>query len=244
MGTLRTEPIEPDVRKGEHVVYPVNEPWGSGPHDARFRADRSGATRVLTASARVGLIAGLSAGAVCIVGLAEVQQAWMGAVAAIVLGSALMARAATVSIGLRRVARRDRAAHLREAHAGVALELLAGIIGVLAGVIAPATEHPAMLVGIAAIIFGVALLLGSSEQTTLGELGPPTDGAPTPEVTRELVQTSTVAMVLVGVGAAVLGVLATLQDDLPLSLVALLFVGVVLAFAGGALGARMIRRLA
>jgi hypothetical protein len=101
------------------------------------------------------------------------------------------------------------------------------------------------LLGSAVMIVGVALMLAGPEQTALGELAPG-PGGKVLRATRELMWTSSSAIILIGLAVAVLGVLSILagSDDMTLALVGLLGAGLAMTFAGAALAQRMVRRLA
>jgi hypothetical protein len=91
-------------------------------------------------------------------------------------------------------------------------------------------------------VFGGALLLGGAAQPELGNLAAP----PRRRTVQDAVEASGGIMVLVGVAAAVLGILSLLGVGpvLTLALVAMLCIGASLLFAGGALATRFMRRFA
>lgn len=127
---------------------------------------------------------------------------------------------------------------------GVSIEVFAGLIGVGLGIVALNDVAPLVLLPAAVTVFGGALLLGGAAQPDLVFLAPEPDPK-VARVTYNAIQTSGGVMVLVGVAAAVLGILALLDVGpiLTLTLVALLAIGAALLFAGGALTARLARHL-
>ena len=94
----------------------------------------------------------------------------------------------------------------------------------------------------ALIVFGAALLFGSAVKARLATLSTARDGIPT--ATRRLIDEavglSAGGEVLVGIAAAVLGVLSLLNvSSLTLVLVGFLTVGAVVLLGASAIGARM-----
>jgi hypothetical protein len=127
---------------------------------------------------------------------------------------------------------------------GVGTEVFGGAVGVVLGIIALAGVKPLVMLPVAAIVFGGSLLLGGAAQPDLVYLAP--DKNPRfARATFSAIQASGGVMVLVGVAAAVLGILGLLEVGPPLSLalVAMLSIGFSLLFAGGALTARFVHRL-
>ena len=200
-------------------------------------------TRVVTLSANVELAAGILAALVAIVGLTGEAPVWMAMVAAMLIGVGLMARGSAVGVRWRHIARH--AAGSSETRAGTALEILAGVASIVFAAIAPSSSQPSTLIGSAVLVVGIALMLGGPEQTAVGELAPSEAGRSL-AVTRDLIWTSSTAMVIIGLAAAVLGMLSILAGDadMGLVLVGLLGSGLGLVFAGAAMAARMMRRLA
>jgi len=230
MGTLRTEPLRP---RPEHVVV----------YEDPNPPDQWMTTRVVGTSAKIELGAGALAALAAIVGLAGELPIYMSMIAAILIGIGLIARAGAIGARWRKIAHHTPGS--AETRSGTALEMLAGLVSVALAIIAPSTSEPATLIGCAVLVIGIALMLAGPEQTALGELAPSPVGRQL-VVTRELMKTSTSAMVIIGLGAAVLGMLSILAGnvDMTLALVGLLGLGLGLLFAGAALAQRMIRRLA
>jgi hypothetical protein len=126
---------------------------------------------------------------------------------------------------------------------GVSTEVFGGTVGIVLGILALVGVKPMILLPVAALVFGGSLLLGGATQPDLVYLSP--DRNPRyARMTFSAVQASGGIMVLVGVAAAVLGILALIEvgPALSLTLVAMLSIGFALVFAGGALTARFVRR--
>jgi hypothetical protein len=189
------------------------------------------------------LFAGLI-GLVCaIVGVAGYAQVWMAAIAIIALGFALLAQGGTMA------ARWQNAEHIagseRTEAVGIGTEVFGGLAALALGVLALLHVMPLVLIPIASIVLGTALLLGGPAQPELVEAG--RAGSPQRwRVTRDVVRTSGGVMVMAGLAAIVLGVLALASGGpvLLLSLIGLVTVAAALVLAGGALAARFARRFA
>jgi hypothetical protein len=112
------------------------------------------------------------------------------------------------------------------------------------GILALADVIPFVLLAVALIVVGGAILLGAPAQPELARLAPDRDRR-IGRITYEAVEASTGAMVLAGAGSVVLGILALIHVGPPLTLVlvGMLVVGGALVLGGSALTARFARRL-
>jgi len=170
----------------------------------------------------------------------------MASVAVIALGIALFAQGVAITSRWRDAVKRlakSRGPRPEQVGGGMSIDAFGGLAGVILGLVALGGTRPLVLLPAAVVVFGAALLLGGAMQPDLVYLAPERNPK-VARVTYEAIQTSGGVMVLVGVGAAVLGVLALLDVGpvLTLTLVALLAIGMSLLFAGGALTARLARR--
>jgi ABC-type Na+ efflux pump permease subunit len=115
-------------------------------------------------------------------------------------------------------------------------EFLGGAAGTVLGILALLGVASVTLTSIAVIVYGAALLFGSGARARMSTL-PVEEGPPSAahQVVREAAWASSGPRLLVGVGAAVLGILA-LVGFAPsiLILSALLTVGAALALSGAA----------
>lgn len=185
----------------------------------------------------------LAAGAaivLTIVGLTCNLTLLMCAIATIAIGVALFAHGAAVAACWNETVRRAAPGHRHEFATGVGCEMLGGLAGGLLGVFALANCEAFVLIPIALIVFGGAILLGAHAQTSIAavqlQIG---------RLTIQAVEVTRSAMVLAGVGAVVLGIcgLIHLAHPLTLSLIALLIVGSALVLVGCSLSARFGRIL-
>lgn len=191
--------------------------------------------------ATYGIEALVGAGVVvlAIVALARVLPDWLTGIAAILAGAAFLIEGA--GLGSRaRHARRSLGAEGVDT-AGLAgatsTQILAGATGVTLGILALTGVAPTILLAISAIVFGAALLLGSSAapEVIRLEASHPYEAS----VARETIQASNGARILIGAGAATLGILSLLGVGpvFTLVVVAFLGVGVILFLSGLAIGA-------
>lgn len=200
---------------------------------------------MLAGGSTLETLGGLAAVILGVVGFQE-RPIEMCAVATIAIGVALLSQGASImarwrhAVGRLQGTKPDR----NELVEGVSTEVFGGFVGIVLGILALAGIRPAVVLPVAAIVFGGSLLLGGATQPDLVYLAP--DRNPRfARLTFSAIQTSGGIMVLVGVAAAVLGILALLDVGPPisLSLVAMLSIGFSLLFAGGALTARFVHRL-
>jgi hypothetical protein len=200
--------------------------------------------QTVAGGASVETFAGGLAAIVAIIGLTGTRMFDMAGVATIAIGAALLAIGGSVAMRWNEISRHAEA----EQFAGPTLErseqtdLFAGVAGVVLGILILAGIAPRVLLPIAVIVFAVALLRGGvaePEIVHLARVGPqrPFGGS--------FVRASTDALVLVGLGAIVLGILAftPIGSWLTLSLIALLGTGGALVLAGGAVTSAFFRRL-
>jgi len=189
-------------------------------------------------------MAGLVAVVISVLGIAGYDPITMGAIAVIAIGLALVAQGGAIVARWRDALRRlDGTRYDRnELLGGIGTEVFGGVVGIVLGILVLAGVSPVVLLPVAAIVFGGALLLGGAAQPELSAIAGPANRTSI----QEAVEASGGIMVLIGIGAAVLGILALLAVGPPLvlAIVGFLCVGAALLFAGGALAARFMRRFA
>lgn len=206
--------------------------------------DRPTSEAIVTGSS-FELAAALVAAACAIAGLADVLPVRLAALATLGVGFALLAQSTTLA------ARWSDAVKIRDSEraeaVGIGTEMFGGLGGIALGVLALVDILPFILLPVAAITIGVALLLGGPTQPELAEVAPASSVGKHYRVTRRAVRTSGGVMAMAGLGAVVLGALALLVSTGPivtLCLAAMLCIASALVLAGGAVTARFARRLA
>jgi hypothetical protein len=198
------------------------------------------------AGATTEAIGAAAAIVLAIIALAGILQLPLMAIATIVLGVAILMDAASVGA---RYSRLLRASWTGEGHlartelgGGVSAGALAGIAGIVLGILALLGLSPVALCAVALIVFGGGLLFGSAAKGRLASLGTTHYGvsAHTGRLIDETIGLSSGGEVFMGIGAVVLGILSLLGlDPVILVLVGYLGVGAAVLLSGSAFGARM-----
>lgn len=189
-------------------------------------AERRTMTTMVRGSMAEG-VAGVGAIVITILGLSKVFPEILLAVATIAIGSALMfeggALAARFSSLMHGAAESEDIGRLG---IGVTSEMLAGVIGMVAGVLALLGIYPLVLIPAAVIVFGGTLLVASSVSSRLNTLW--LEATEERQMIRDVASSAISAgagvQVLIGIGAITLGILSlTGINPMILSLVALGF---------------------
>jgi hypothetical protein len=200
---------------------------------------------MFTSGSTIETLGGLATIVLALIGITGRSQIYMASAACIAAGIALVAQGGSIAARWSDVLRRLDGEHYdrSELIGGVGTEMFGGLVGIVLGVLSFANVMPFVLLPVAAIVFGGSLLLGGAAQPGLEELVPARDPHYR-RLTHDAIQASGGVMVMVGVAAAVLGILSLLKVGpmLTLSLVAMLCIGAALTVAGGALTARFARR--
>jgi hypothetical protein len=195
----------------------------------------------------VEVIGGVATMVLAIIGLAGAAPMYLTAVGVIVLGAALVMHARSRSGRLFQLLSGAPETHWSEQEfsGGMMAEFLAGIAGIVLGILSLVAVVPWVLLPVAAIVYGAMLLVGRSTATRfiVATVAGPAQ-SPESELSRqaagEMVAGANAAHVLVGIAAIVLGIVG-LASAYPyiLTLVALLVVGAFVVATRAALGGRM-----
>lgn len=198
------------------------------------------AVRYVAAGSASEAIGGAGAVALAILGLVGVLPMTFAAIGTMAAGAALMLRGGASVAELEQL--RAELGATNVVTGGVSTELVGGVAGLALGVLALVGVAPFTLMAAAAITFGGTLLIGSGLTARVNELAVRHSGASegARAVARESVKGAAGAQVLVGLGAAALGILAlTGVDTLSFILIAVLAVGGSELLTGSALGSQM-----
>jgi hypothetical protein len=190
-------------------------------------------------------IAGTGAIALSIIGLAGIFTPFMAAIAAILVGIALLFRGGAVGARFSTLMHDSAGGRLGavELGSGMTAEFLGGAAGIVLGILSLMGVFPAILVPVAAIVFGGALVLGIGVTMRLNdlEIEKACDSQESRHVARAAVKSATGVQVLIGLGSVVLGILAIIGTvPMILALVAMLSVGFSNMLSGSALTGRML----
>ena len=188
-------------------------------------------------------LTGAGTATLAILGLAGVLPGYFAAIATIAVGVGLLSEGAAIVARYNDLLWEAETAHLehRSLGSGMAAESVGGVAGVVLGILALVGVAPAVLLPVAAIVFGAALLIGSGANRDLNRYASgPWSGAQPHKLARQAATAATGGQALVGVGAMALGVLAVIGlSPVVLTLVALLSIGGATLMSGTALTARV-----
>lgn len=191
-------------------------------------------------------VTGLATVALAIIGLADIFPWLLGAIATIALGAALVFEAGAITARF--------AALEPEGQGSLSLltwgrwgtmsaGFLAGCAGIALGILAILHVDPEVLIPIAVIVYGAALIMDSGVRVRLSTLESEHAGlhGMSKQVAREAAAASSGIQVLVGLGGITLGILATIGiSSQTLCLVALLSIGSAILVVGSFVGGRVI----
>jgi len=217
------------------------EGHGQSPSSERKRIEE-----VVAGSSSMVTLAGLIAIVLVILAFFGVLRNAMAAVATIVLAVGMLAQGMTLS--KRRDALRANLLAAGETKAaesvgtGMTVEIIAGSIGILLGVIALFGGAVHSLVSLCVIAFGVALIAGGPLTTRLDDVNVANarvEGVPL-DSSRKVVRAASGIEVLLGIVAVVIGILSLIAftRNLTWPLIGLLLVGASLAFSQGIVAKR------
>ncbi len=189
-------------------------------------------------------IGGAAAVVLAILGLIGVLPYLAAPISTIAIGAALAIEGGSIGARYQRVLTRAAGGELGRTAllSSISAEFLGGVAGIALGILALVGVRPLILLASAAIVFGVALVLGSGITARLDMMRGawPDMSEGYQRAAYEAVRSAAGAQILVGLGSAVLGILALIGfDPMTLTLVALLAVGAAILITGLALSGRM-----
>jgi hypothetical protein len=192
---------------------------------------------------------GIAVVVLAIIGLAHAGLGFFGAIAAIVLGAALLAQGGAVTAEYTKLLSAATAGTVGaiELGGGMTVELLAGGSMVILGILALIGFSPDVLISAGVISVGVALILAAAGLQRLNMLKVKAAGMSelAQKVAEGAVACALTAQILCGGAAIVLGILALTVPaySTVLMLVGLLVLGATVAISGTALTGRLLRFL-
>jgi hypothetical protein len=199
----------------------------------------------LGSGSTVEAVGGLAAIVLAILGLVGVAPHYMLTIATIALGAGLLFEGGAIAAEYSRLLAETGAGRLTrsELRAGLSAESLAGIAGIVLGILALIGIAPETLMAIAAIVLGAGTLMGSGALARLNHVR--IESTPEHEHAKlaayESMRVAAGSQVLVGFSAIVLGILALIGiAAATLDLVAMLALGAALLLSGTAVTARVI----
>lgn len=220
----------------------IVESSGRGPmrHE---RAERKTA-KVIAGGSITEALAGLAAAALAIIGLAGVLPGYLAAIAAIAVGVALLAQGGAVAARWSKTVAETPGyewSPKSEIGGGMTSEILGGAAGIVLGILALIGVAPQILIPVALLVFGGAMLVGTGATVDLGSMRGAGERERFERSTHEVSVAASGTQMLIGIAAIVLGILALIGiDPLTLSLVGLLAVGASILFSGSAVSSRVL----
>lgn len=180
-----------------------------------------------------------------IIGLAGVYPQWLLAVATIAVGISFLIEGAAIASRLSELVHESTRGRVEmgELGSGVTGETLAGIAGIVLGVLGALNVYPAILLPVAAIVYGAGLILGAGANVRINELivVHREDEARARYAVRQAVLAMTGLQVFIGLAAATLGIIALASSyPITLSLVAMLAVSGAFVLSDGAIAGRLL----
>lgn len=221
----------------------------NGTHAAHVEGhSRFGALKVATGGLAMEGIGGIAALVLAIIGLAGTLQSEMAGISTILIGASLLFEGSAIVAGYRQLLSSLESTTAGSADFGGALtvEFLAGIAGIVLGILALLGLSANLLISVAIIAFGSAFLLGGGAAANLSSLWTSArfTTESSREVAREAVGVGTGAYLFMGVAAIVLGILALLgMKPMVLNLAGLLSLGVFVLLSGTAFGGKTMSAL-
>lgn len=214
------------------------------PDTSRARAWHT--IKMISAGSLAEGIVGAASGTIAIIGLFGLYPVVMLSVAAIGAGAALLLQGGAVAGRL--PALLDEAEENRmessELGGGMVAEFLGGSTGVVLGILSLMSVGPRILLPAAVIVLGITLLLSSGISARMNSvvIHRSEESDHLREVGRQSVEAAAGAQMLIGIGALVLGIVALSGvNPVPLSLAAMLGLGVSDLLSGTAIAARLMR---
>jgi hypothetical protein len=191
------------------------------------------------------IVGGIAAIVLAVLGLANVNPTLMLPIATIAIGVAFLFEGGSIVAEYTDVISKstETGAQVMEVGSGMTAEVVAGIAGIVLGILALLGLTSIILVASALIVYGTALALSSGMMSRLNDLKIEVSGAnaTAQKFAHEAVSATMGTQVLVGLAAGVLGILALIGiAPTVLVLVGLLAIGVSQILSGSAVGTRLI----
>ena len=187
---------------------------------------------------------GAGAGVLAILGLAHIAPRMMVSIAAIALGAALVMDGIAIGAEYTRILEQTGNGSISRMgfSGGLSTQVMGGVAAVALGILALLNVEAMTLRAIAAIVLGATTVFSSGVAKRLNafKIEGSSDHELAKRVARETLTAATGADLLIGLAAAVLGILALVGvAPVPLTLVAMLALGVSTLLTGSAVAGKM-----
>lgn len=211
--------------------------------------DNQPGRRLIGKGAKTSAMAlGIAAVALGIIGLAETSatgQQYLDAVAAMVLGLALLGVGAQLLWGYARLVAEETVRAIPAG--GIMLAFYLGATVLVLGILALLQVRPPLLIAVAMLVLGVGVMFASALQARLQAHRLAASGVDevTSQVVQELALAAASPQVAAGLSAIVLGILAVVGfSPIVLTLIAAIVLGVAQLLSGAAFGQRLVTSMA
>lgn len=205
--------------------------------------EREKSVKVVAGGSVFEALCGAGTVVLAIIGLAGTLPGYLTSVATIVFGAALIAHGGAIAARYRQLLRETEPYELdtrTELGGGMGAELIGGAAGIVLGILGLIGLATPVLIPIAVIVFGAAVMFGSGATADLSTLSAYTTHPRFAASARQATMAASGTQALVGIGAVVLGILALIGlDPVVLTLVALLALGGAVVLSGTAITTRM-----
>jgi hypothetical protein len=191
-------------------------------------------------------LSGAGALVLSILGLVGIFPLYMLGIATILIGAALIMEGGAVTARLSHALREATSGkvELAELGGGISVEFLGGVAGVALGIVGLAGVWPYALWPVAAIVFGVAHVLGSAVTARVRAYRYAEEPEHIQKIAGEAARGAADVQAIIGVGGIVLGILALIGFvPLTLTLITMLVFGFADMLRGPSITARAISRL-
>jgi hypothetical protein len=236
--------IGPETEDSERREIPVE---GAGRGAIRHESQEKQTAKVVAGGSITEALAGLAAAALAILGLAGVLPGYFAAIATIAVGVALLAQGGAVAARWSRIMAETPGYDLDargDLSSGITGEILGGASGIVLGILALVGVAPPILIPVALLAFGGAMLVGTGATVDIGAMRGAGGSSRFERGARDLTVAASGTQMLIGITTIVLGILALIGiDPLTLSLVGLLAAGASILFSGSAVSSRMLSLL-
>ncbi len=186
---------------------------------------------------------GLGAAVLAIAGLAGIASSLMVAVATIAVGASMLIKGLATGTKYSEIMQQvgGNELHSLEFGGGLSGEIIAGLAGLVLGILSLLGINPTALLPCAAIVLGTGLFFSAGASARLNDLRISHQAySRIQRILAEMVNASADSQMLVGLGAIVLGILALVGvTPVPLTLVAMLSLAIMELLSGSVVGAKL-----
>lgn len=216
----------------------------TGGRTLRHEREEKQSAKVVAGGSITEALAGLAAVALAILGLTGILPGYLAAIATIAVGVALLAQGGAIAARWSKLVAETPGYEVdprTELGSGMTAEILGGASAIVLGILALVGVAPYILIPVALLAVGGAMLVGTGATADLGLMRGADTSPRLERATREVTVAASGTQMLIGIAAIVLGILALIGiDPLTLSLVGLLATGASILFSGSAISSRML----